>query len=363
MNLVVILPTRQNKPLIEKIQKKLSEKDRLVAVDFPKLFTRKLDEIIWKDINTPDCSILFISPSVSDITDDFIEVFKSFAGETENILIRSPLEEFDDFYFTSDINLLRPTDCFLIQKSLYKRQFGDISPHSDYMAILKEMVRSIGRGSFYTPLRDQKKLVELFKLEEEDRRRDEEKKKDALMQKLTTIKERRKQREQERNNRILDLEKLREEISRLEEELSRQEEELSRQEAEFLNSENIYITEIQKKENELKSVRLRIADKEIFLKRIQDTESSKAYIEKISNEIEEYKKREQELINTPVSPPENIKDNLRKISLKKRISHQKEKKRVRKQWMEEDKDTRQLVLSKEPSTTEKITKVKKIDWD
>ncbi len=368
MNLVVILPTRQNKNLTEKIQSKLGQNDRLIAVDIPKFPARKLDEIIWRDISGQDYNILIISPLTVDIADDFIEVFKFFVPETENILVRSPLEEFDDFYFTNDAGLLRSSDCILFRKSLYKRQLGDIMPHADYLLILKELVKNVGRGGYYTPLRDQKKLQLLFEEEERSRKTEEERKKELLLQKLNAIKERRKLREEERNKRSISLQKLKEDISRLEEELSRQEEELSRQEAEFTNSENIIASKIIEKENELKRIKLRIADKEIFLKRIKEAECSREYIRKISDEIDRYKRMEQEMLEAQNSVIVNIQDenSMRKISLKRRIEERqmpRKKSRRGPQWIQENQEIRRIILSMEPEKSNEPIKIKKIEWD
>lgn len=366
MNITVLLPNKQNDLLAQKIKSLLGQNDRLLAFDIPKFPARKIDEMIWREI--PDLGVLIVlmNPNTIDLEPDFFEAFRMFHTSPTDVLIRSPLEIFEEFYPESNVTTIRPSDCIAFHRSLYKRQLTDISPHADFTVCIKEIIRACGHTKFFIPQRSDLKIQEIQHREEMKIIENQQKQRNSLIARLESIREKRRVSEEERSRKVEQISRLQFELSQLDVEIKTNETYLRDQEIEIKKLEEASIAEYKQKEKQLADIQDKIWKQEAVLENlrmkmangnINEVENSlerRKRKEMDAREIEEYQRRKR------AEHEAKLREQVKRVSGRKKVPGTPKKER---EYIHDDPQARRMVLSEVPKTKQDLVHVKKIDWD
>jgi len=378
MKVTVLLPTKQSELVFQKLKGLLGPDDRVIAFDTPKFPARKLDEVLWREVPDQNTLVIMMNPHTLDVEADFIEVFKMFHNSPTDVFVRSPLEFFEEFYPEKNMNSIRPGDCVAFHRATYKRQFTDISPHADFATCIKELVRAIGKGTFYTPGRSPLKVQEIQHKEEMKIIEDQQKKRQVLLGRLNEIREKRRLREEERSRKVEQISSLQHELSQLEVEIQTNEAYVKQQEEEIKKLELASIEEYKQKEAALHSVQEKIREQSVIIQNLKtkiEEGSAKTVEENVRKERElkheesqaELEKKKQEELESiefqrkkQQEKEEEMREQVKRSAARKR---EQPKPRADRQFLTENPQTRRMVLSEVPKTKEGLIGIQKINWD
>jgi len=378
MNVTILLPTKQSEIAFQKLKGLLGPDDRLIAFDTPKFPARKLDEVLWKEVPNQNTLVIIMNPHTLDVEADFVEVFRMFHSSPNDVFVRSPLESFEEFYPEKNLNSIRPGDCVAFHRAIYKRQFTDISPHANFITCIKEIVRAIGKGTFYTPARSPLKLQEIYYKEEMKIIEDQQKKREILMGRLNEIREKRRLREEEKSRKVEQISRLQYELGQLEVEIRQNEAYLKQQEEEIRKLELAGIEEYKKKEAELVAIQEKIREQNNVIQDLKtkiENGSPIIVVENIRKKrevrheeltAEQKKKKEQEELESLefLRKKQKEKEEEMREQVKRSAARKREKSvRTDRSYLTENPQTRRIVLSEVPKTKEGLIGIQKIDWD